>query len=128
MHGFLYGFLIFIEIVSALLLIGIILLQKTKDEGLGLAFGAGVGETLFGSRAGNVLTKITVTLAGVFLLNTLAIGYIAAGRVGTGSVVDRIPVQKAVPAQAAPVGTAPVGIPPVGPAEAPVQIPAATTP
>ena len=43
MHGFLYGFLIFIEIVSALLLIGIILLQKTKDEGLGLAFGAGLG-------------------------------------------------------------------------------------
>lgn len=132
MGGFLYGFLIFIEIVSSLLLIGLILLQKTKDEGLGLAFGAGVGETLFGSRAGNVLTKITVILAGIFLLNTLAIGYIAAGRVSSGSVVDRIPVQRSAPAQSTPVTAAPLSIPsgsgdqaaPVqGPAEAPITVP-----
>jgi len=144
MGGFLYGFLVFIEIVSALLLIGIILLQKTKDEGLGLAFGAGVGETLFGSRAGNVLTKITVTLAGIFLLNTLAIGYIAAGRVGSGSVVDRLPVQQSIPVQAAPVGVpsgsgdaapvqmpvapAPQAFPAGGGAAVPVQAPATTTP
>ena len=118
MGGFLYGFLIFIEIVSSLLLIGIILLQKTKDEGLGLAFGAGVGETLFGSRAGNVLTKITVTLAGIFLLNTMAIGYIAAGRVGSGSVTDRLPVQQSMPSQPAPVA----------PQQAPLEIPAAPAP
>ncbi|MEI8140872.1 MAG: preprotein translocase subunit SecG [bacterium] len=133
MGGFLYGFLIFIEIVSALLLIGIILLQKTKDEGLGLAFGAGVGETLFGSRTGNVLTKITVTLAGIFLLNTLAIGYIASGRVGTGSVIDRLPVQQSVPtqsmpAQAAPVEPAAVDIPAASGDVTPVQTPATTTP
>lgn len=129
MGGFLYGFLIFIEIVSSLLLIGIILLQKTKDEGLGLAFGAGVGETLFGSRTGNVLTKITVTLAAIFLLNTLAIGYIAAGRVGTGSVIDRLPAQQAAPVSSAPAAPAPVGIPAgsgdVAPAPA---MPATTTP
>ena len=129
MGGFLYGFLIFIEIVSSLLLIGIILLQKTKDEGLGLAFGAGVGETLFGSRAGNVLTKITVTLAAIFLLNTLAIGYIAAGRAGTGSVIDRIPAQQAVPLQAAPSAAAPAGIPAGSGDVAPApQMPAAPTP
>ena len=128
MGGFLYGFLIFIEIVSALLLIGIILLQKTKDEGLGLAFGAGVGETLFGSRAGNVLTKITVTLAGIFLLNTLAIGYIAAGRAGSGSVIDRIPVQQAAPMQSMPVTPAPTAIPAGSGDVAPVQPPVTTTP
>ncbi len=131
MGGFLYGFLIFIEIVSALLLIGIILLQKTKDEGLGLAFGAGVGETLFGSRTGNVLTKITVTLAGIFLLNTLAIGYIAAGRVGTGSVVDRIPIQRSVPMQspqAAPASApAPLNIPVGNGDVAPATVPASST-
>lgn len=134
MNGFLYGFLIFIEILSSLLLIGIILLQKTKDEGLGLAFGAGVGETLFGSRAGNVLTKITVTLAGIFLLNTLAIGYIAAGKAGTGSVIDRLPVQQAAPMQVAPGSQAPVSIPGgmgdamPAPVAAPVQGPTTTTP
>jgi len=128
MGGFLYGFLVFIEIVSALLLIGIILLQKTKDEGLGLAFGAGVGETLFGSRAGNVLTKITVTLAGIFLLNTLAIGYIAAGRAGAGSVIDRLPTQQAMPIQSAPVTPAPMAIPAGSGDAVPAQPPATATP
>jgi len=127
MGGFLQGLLIFIEIVSALLLIGIILLQKTKDEGLGLAFGAGVGETLFGSRTGNVLTKITVTLAGIFLINTLAIGYFAAGRAGTGSVVDRIPLQQSAPIQPAPGTPAPLNIPAGNGDAVPAQTPATTT-
>ena len=57
---------IIIEILCCLLLIGIILLQKSKSEGLGLAFGAGAGESLFGARAGNVLSKATVVLGIVF--------------------------------------------------------------
>jgi len=59
------------EVIISLLLVAIILIQKTKSEGLGLAFGSGMGETLFGSRAGNVLTKLTVILCIVFLVNTL---------------------------------------------------------
>ena len=98
--GFLHGLLIFVEVISALLLIALILLQKTKDEGLGLAFGAGVGETLFGSRAGNVLTKITIVLAVVFLLDTLWLGYLASGTVTSGSVTDKLPAS--VPVQSAP--------------------------
>ena len=126
--GFMYGVLIFIEIVTALLLVGFILLQKTKDEGLGLAFGAGVGETLFGSRAGNVLTKITIGLAVIFLADTLILGYIASGRVASGSVTDREPA--AVPAQTAPIGDMPAGLPgtiPVPGKPAPLQFPASTT-
>ncbi|MEI6562704.1 MAG: preprotein translocase subunit SecG [bacterium] len=132
MGGFLYGFLIFIEIVTALLLIGIILLQKTKDEGLGLAFGAGVGETLFGSRAGNVLTKITVTLAIIFLADTLAIGYMASGRMASGSVIDRLPVGREIPAQNVPAQPSPLAIPAASgdaiPAPAPASVPATATP
>ena len=62
---------IVIEVVTALLLVGIILLQKSKGEGLGLAFGAGAGESLFGARAGNVLTRATVILGIVFMANSL---------------------------------------------------------
>ena len=69
-----------IEIFVNLLLIGIILIQKSKSEGLGLAFGAGMGETLFGSRAGNVLTRGTIVLTVVFMVNTLVIGILYAGR------------------------------------------------
>ena len=69
--------LLAIEVISSVLLIVLILMQKTRSDGMGLAFGAGMGETLFGSRAGNVLTKLTVILSAVFLLNTvfLAMAY-----------------------------------------------------
>ena len=133
--GFFKGVLIFIEIVSALLLVGFILLQKTKDEGLGLACGAGVGETLFGSRAGNVLTKITVGLAIVFLADTLILGYLSSGSVANGSVMDQMPVENTVPVKPGPAGALPAmpsssGVPAGNPAagHAPVQMPATTTP
>ncbi|MEI6217468.1 MAG: preprotein translocase subunit SecG, partial [bacterium] len=63
--------LIAIEVIVGLLLIGVVLLQRSKDQGLGLAFGAGMGESLFGSQAVNVLIKITVILSCVFFLNTM---------------------------------------------------------
>lgn len=66
--------LIVVEVLCCLMLIGVILLQQSKSQGMGLAFGGGMGETLFGSRAGNVLTKITVTLGLVFLANTTLLG------------------------------------------------------
>ena len=80
--------LILVEVVTCLLLVGVILLQKSKGEGLGLAFGAGVGETLFGSRAGNVLTKITVTLGLVFLANTALLGIVFTHK-SESSIIDR---------------------------------------
>jgi preprotein translocase subunit SecG len=120
--GFIHGLLVFIEIVTAVLLVAIILLQKTKDEGLGLAFGAGVGETLFGSRAGNVLTKITIGLAVIFLVDTLMLGYIAAGKISTGSVTDQLPMERSAPTQPGPVGGLPAMPSPSG---APVQAPIA---
>ena len=90
--GAIKGFLIVIEVFTCVLLVGVILLQKAKDEGLGLAFGAGVGETLFGSRAGNVLTKITIGLAIVFLVNTMLIGLIVSGgHSSASSITDGLP-------------------------------------
>jgi preprotein translocase subunit SecG len=43
-----------------------------------MAFGAGAGESLFGARAGNVLSKATVTLGIVFMANTLVLGVLFA--------------------------------------------------
>ena len=64
--------MITIEVLCAFLLVGVILLQRTKSQGLGgMAFGASMGESMFGSRAGNVLTKATVILGTIFLVNTL---------------------------------------------------------
>jgi preprotein translocase subunit SecG len=71
--------LIAVEVVCSLALIGLILLQQSKSEGLGLAFGAGMGESLFGSRAGNILTKLTIIFAVVFMANTVLLALVFSG-------------------------------------------------
>ncbi len=67
-----------VEAICSVLLITIILMQKAKGGGLGVAFGAGVSENLFGSRTGNVLTKGTVIIAIIFMVNTVALAIIFA--------------------------------------------------
>ena len=68
----LYNILIVLEAIVCLLLIGIVLLQKSTGDGNGLSFGGGA-ESVFGAQTGNVLTRSTVVLAVIFLLNTLAL-------------------------------------------------------
>ncbi len=63
--------LLCLEGVVSLLLVGLVLLQKSQGGGLGMAFGGAAGDTLFGSRTGNVLTKATIILGIIFLLNTV---------------------------------------------------------
>ena len=69
----LIGFLYVFEVIVCFLLGGVILLQKPKEGGLGVSFGGGMGEALFGAQMGNVLTKATIILGAVFLLNTLVL-------------------------------------------------------
>jgi preprotein translocase subunit SecG len=72
--------LLILEVVIGFLLVGAILLQRSKDQGLGgLAFGAGVGEAFFGARAGNVIVRATVVLAAIFFLNTVVLARIYSG-------------------------------------------------
>jgi len=66
-----------IAILSALLLIGVVLLQKSKDSGM-VAMGGGVGEALFGAQVGNFLVKSTIVLGSVFLLSVLTLSVITS--------------------------------------------------
>ncbi len=116
--------LIVFEVLVSLLLIGLILLQKSREQGLGLAFGANVGESLFGSRAGNVLTKGTVILGSIFAANTLVLGLLYAG--GAQSDAERrleespAPIEAPAPASPAPFGAPAEGLSPnTGAAAAP---------
>ncbi len=92
---FIKGLFIVVEVLCCLLLIGLILLQRAKSEGLGLAFGASTGESLFGARAGNVLSKATVILGVVFMASTLALGVLFAQK--DKPLIDRIDVAPAQP-------------------------------
>lgn len=94
--------LIVVEVLCCLMLIGVILLQQSKSQGMGMAFGGGMGETLFGSRAGNVLTKITVTLALIFLVNTTILGILYTTSEDK-SLVESAPLPAPLPVAPAPV-------------------------
>ena len=114
--------LLIVEVLAAFLLVVVILAQKSKDQGLGMAFGSGMGESLFGSRAGNVLTRMTITLATVFMLTTIVLGVLfARGKGGSGSVMDRAVASQPM-APAAPM--APAQAPaPMMPSDEPVSLP-----
>jgi preprotein translocase subunit SecG len=103
---FLRILLLIVDVFCCVLLVGVILLQRAKGEGLGLAFGAGMGETLFGSRAGNVLTRTTIILGFTFLLTTSVLGMLYTKRSGGSSgksIIDErtpaMPEQTAGPVQ-----------------------------
>ena len=88
--------LILVEAIVCFLLISIILVQRTKSQGVGMAFGAGMGETLFGSHIGNVLTKTTIILGVVFLVNTTILAMLGSkSSSGISSVTDSVPVAAA---------------------------------
>jgi preprotein translocase subunit SecG len=92
-----------LEALCAILLMAIILLQKSRSHGAaaGLAFGAGMGESLFGSQATTVLTKATVILTTFFLVVATLLAVLGSRVRGTGgvrSVTDGLP--SAPPAEA----------------------------
>ena len=106
--------LILIEIISSILLIVIVLLQRSKNEGLGLAFGSQMGESLFGARAGNVLVKATVWLGIIFLVNTTVLARIYSKGSSQSLISESSapgPMERQVPAPAGVPAQAPAGQP-----------------
>ena len=95
--------LIILEAACCLSLIGLVLLQKSKSEGLGMAFGSGGNDSLFGARAGNVLTKATIGIFILFIANTLLLGILFAGS-AKESLMDQAVLDVAAPvSQPAPI-------------------------
>ena len=79
--GFIIGLLTFIMVLDCLLLIFLVLMQLPKKEaGMGTAFGGGATDVLFGSGAGNVLTKTTKYAAGIFLVLSLILSVLGTNR------------------------------------------------
>jgi preprotein translocase subunit SecG len=75
----LLGFLTVIMVLDCILLVFLILLQLPKKEaGAGMAFGGGATDALFGAGSGNVLTKITKYVAGIFFGLALLMAIITA--------------------------------------------------
>ena len=74
----LLGFFKVVYIINCFFLIMIVLIQSGKGGGMGGLFGGSGSQSLFGSTAGNVLTRITTVSAVIFLVGSLGIGYMAS--------------------------------------------------
>jgi preprotein translocase subunit SecG len=105
-----------VQILSALVMIGLILVQHGKGADMGAAFGSGTSGSLFGaSGSANFLSRMTGVLATVFFVSTLGLAYTSGYRpAGSGSVLDQVPVN----APAAPGATSTVPTPAASGAQA----------
>ena len=91
-----------VQLLSALGMIGLILVQHGKGADMGAAFGSGTSGSLFGaSGSANFLSRSTAVLAAVFFVATLALAYLGNARpASVGSVLESVPaVVPAAPAQ-----------------------------
>jgi len=106
-----------VQMLSALAMIGLILVQHGKGADMGAAFGSGGSGSLFGaSGSANFLSRTTAVLATIFFVATLALAYFGNIRpTSSGSVLESsagvVPAASVVPAA------------PVAPASGAAQIP-----
>ncbi|HXE50529.1 MAG TPA: preprotein translocase subunit SecG, partial [Ramlibacter sp.] len=89
-----------VQMLTALAMIGLILIQHGKGADMGAAFGSGSSGSLFGaSGSANFLSRTTAVLAAVFFACTLALAYFGNLRpVESGSVLDRAATTNTAPA------------------------------
>lgn len=123
-----------VQMLTALGMIGLILMQHGKGADMGASFGSGSSGSLFGaSGSANFLSRSTAALATVFFVSTLALAYLSNARpVSSGSVLEGTPVTAPAPAQSVPATDVPpaaagdASVPPAAPAvgaEGAAQIP-----
>ncbi|MGZ8290303.1 MAG: preprotein translocase subunit SecG [Telluria sp.] len=146
----LFNLIVVVQVISALAIIALVLLQHGKGADMGAAFGSGASGSLFGaSGSSNFMSKSTGFAAVIFFASTLALAYFGTDRntAVSGGVMERAPVTgpgaipSAAPAPVAPVdpsiptaaapapaAATPAETPAAAPAAAPVVTPAPATP
>jgi preprotein translocase subunit SecG len=92
-----------VQMLCAIAMIGLILVQHGKGADMGAAFGSGSSGSLFGaSGSANFLSRTTAVLATVFFVCTLALAYFGNVRpVGGNSVLESAAAQAPAAAQPA---------------------------
>lgn len=115
MLGIVLAVLTVLLVFVSLFLILVVLAQKSKDGGMGAAFGGGAAEAAFGAETNTVLTKSTIYSAILFFLLAFIV-YLGRiyerghARTEAGSALPNITVPATPPA----TKSAPVSLPPLG--------------
>ena len=88
-----------VQVLSALVIIGLVLLQHGKGADMGASFGSGASGSLFGATgSSNFLSKSTGVAASIFFAATLALAYISSNRTVSTGVMDNLSATKLAPA------------------------------
>jgi preprotein translocase subunit SecG len=106
------GFILGVHVLLALMIIGLVLLQRGKGAEAGAGFGSGASGTVFGARGTSTLfSKLTAVFAAMFFATSLTLAYLGARPTAEPtSVLERAAqaaTQPAAPAPAAPNPAAP---------------------
>jgi preprotein translocase subunit SecG len=98
----LFNLIVVLQVLSALAIIGLVLVQHGKGADMGAAFGSGASGSLFGaSGSSNFLSKSTAIAAAIFFASTLALAYFGTSRPAasvSGGVMERAPAPVTAPA------------------------------
>jgi preprotein translocase subunit SecG len=121
-----------VQLLTAIVMIGLVLVQHGKGADMGASFGSGASGSLFGATgSANFLSRSTAVCATVFFICTLVLAYL--GNVGNAprqqgtSVLERGVAASAPAASAAgqipTQATAPASVLPAAPAASTGEIP-----
>ena len=104
--------LLAVHVIVAVLLVGVVLVQRGQGADMGVSFGGGGAQTLFGSRgSGSFLGKLTGALAAVFMTTSLSLAFFTQQE--AGSVIERnIAPVESLPASSGSSSEAPAGFDP----------------
>ncbi|MEE8057413.1 MAG: preprotein translocase subunit SecG [Pseudomonadales bacterium] len=88
--------ILIVNVLAALGIVSLVMLQQGKGADMGASFGAGASQTLFGSGGGgNVLTKTTAWLVALFFVTSFGLAVIVKNKAGIAGEVG-IPVPAVV--------------------------------
>ncbi len=83
--------LLVVQLILAVALVAVILIQRTAQDGGGLTGGGSTMGGLFTARgSANLLTRVTAVLATLFIVNSLALGMMASSQHKNKSLIDQI--------------------------------------
>jgi preprotein translocase subunit SecG len=121
--------LLAVQLISALVMIGLVLVQHGKGADMGASFGSGASGSLFGaSGSANFLSRSTAVCASVFFACTLVLAYFGTAglnkRPESTSVFERAGAAASAPAVSAPTAQIPTAPTPAIAASTPTQLPA----
>lgn len=84
--------LLVLQVLLAVSLIALVLVQHGKGADAGAAFGSGASATVFGAQgSANFLTRVTATLATLFFLTSMTLAYLYSSPQERGSVTEQAP-------------------------------------